>query len=198
MTPDLIVQLDDVRERWNALRHPFYRRWERGELGCGELAVYAAQYRHAVVALADLAGKAGDTEHANEERAHVGLWDDFAHACGAESAEPTSETGALVAAFDAAAPGAEADAVLYAIEASQPPVSRTKHAGLVDHYGFDADGQGTAYFRLHAERDVEHASEAAARLRTANGSSAAALERAEAAVAANWRLLDGVERLLGR
>jgi len=198
MTPDLIVQLDEVRERWNTLRHPFYRRWERGELGSGELAVYAGQYRHAVVALADLAGKAGDTEHANEERAHVALWDDFAKACGAESSEPIAETRALVSAFNAASPGAEADAVLYAIEASQPPVSRTKHAGLVEHYGFEADGTGAAYFRLHSELDVEHAAEAAARLRTANGSSAAALACAEAAVAANWRLLDGVERLLGR
>src|SRR3974390_3214672 len=28
------------------LEHPFYRRWEAGELTDGELAGYAAQYRH--------------------------------------------------------------------------------------------------------------------------------------------------------
>ncbi len=28
------------------LTHPFYRRWEAGTLGQGELAAYAGQYRH--------------------------------------------------------------------------------------------------------------------------------------------------------
>ncbi len=29
---DLTTQLDEARRRWDTLRHPFYRRWERGEL----------------------------------------------------------------------------------------------------------------------------------------------------------------------
>jgi len=196
MTPDLTAELDDVRERWHTLRHPFYVRWERGELSFEELAVYAGQYRHAVVALADLAATAGDTEHAREERSHVALWDDFADACGSGPAEPTAETQALVDVLAAAEPGVEADAVLYSIEASQPPVSRTKLAGLVSHYGFEADGPGTAYFRVHSVLDDDHAAQAATRLRRANGDADAALVRAEAAVVANWELLDGVERLL--
>ena len=49
---DLFERLDDVRDRWNVLRHPFYRRWECGELTTEDLAYYAAEYRHAVVALA--------------------------------------------------------------------------------------------------------------------------------------------------
>src|SRR3712207_6958323 len=28
----LFERLDAVQERWNVLRHPFYTRWERGEL----------------------------------------------------------------------------------------------------------------------------------------------------------------------
>ena len=64
----------------------------------------------------------------------------------------------------APAPGAEADAVLYALEASQPPVSQTKLAGLVGHYGFVSEAPGTTYFRVHAELDKEHAAEAAERL----------------------------------
>ena len=196
MTPDLIAELDDVRGRWHTLRHPFYVRWERGELSREDLAVYAGQYRHAVVALADLAATAGETEHAREERAHVTLWDDFARACGGGPAEPTPETQSLVDVLAAAEPGAEADAVLYSIEASQPPVAETKLEGLVAHYGFDADGPGTAYFRVHAVLDDEHAAQAAGRLRRGNGDAGAALARAEAAVVANWELLDGVERLL--
>ena len=48
---------------------------------------------------------------------------------------------------------------LYAIESGQPQISRTKREGLLDRYGF-ADGAGTAYFRVHETRDVEHAAEA--------------------------------------
>src|SRR2546421_381461 len=52
---NLIERLDAVRARWNVLDHPFYLRWERGELERSELAFYAGEYRHAVVALADAA-----------------------------------------------------------------------------------------------------------------------------------------------
>ena len=193
---ELIAKLDEARGRWHTLRHPFYQRWERGELGREDLALYSGQYRHAVVALAELAARGGDTEHAREERAHVDLWDDFVAACGGQAADPLPETAALVDAFAAAAPGPEADAILYAIEASQPPVSRTKLDGLVGHYGFAPDSAGTAYFRVHATLDEEHAAAAAERLGSANGSADAAVARAEAALVANWGLLDGVERAL--
>ena len=68
-------QIDEARERWNVLRHPFYTRWERGELTRDELAFYAGEYRHAVAALAEAASAAGDAEHAREEADHVALWD---------------------------------------------------------------------------------------------------------------------------
>src|SRR5918995_6836566 len=49
---DLWSRLADVHSRWNVLDHPFYVRWSRGELTATDLALYAGQYRHAVVALA--------------------------------------------------------------------------------------------------------------------------------------------------
>jgi len=73
----LLDRIDEARERWDVLRHPFYVRWERGELKRDELAFYAGEYRHAVVALADAAAASGDADHAREEREHVTLWDDF-------------------------------------------------------------------------------------------------------------------------
>src|SRR5881296_2854703 len=74
----LIERLDVTRTRWNVLAHPFYVRWERGELSRDELAFYAGEYRHAVVALADAAASGGDAEHAAEEKSHIALWDEFA------------------------------------------------------------------------------------------------------------------------
>src|SRR4029450_9042212 len=52
----LIARLDEARRRRYILEHPFYTRWERGELTRDELADYAGEYRHAVVALATTAG----------------------------------------------------------------------------------------------------------------------------------------------
>ncbi len=191
----VIDRIDAARARWNILEHPFYVRWERGELTREELACYAGQYRHAVVALADAAETAG--EHAEEERTHVALWDDFRAALDADEQAPLPETERCVAAWTAAEDPLEAAAILYAIEAGQPDVSNTKLAGLVEHYGFEAESPGTAYFAVHAERDHVHAREGRElleRLTSPEGADRLA-GAAEAALAGNWALLDGVDRL---
>ena len=192
---NLLDRIDAAHERWNVLRHPFYTRWERGELTRPELAFYAGEYRHAVVALADAARAAGDAEHAREEAEHVGLWDAFAEALDAPlDRQPTRETSACAGAW-ARADRLEALAVLYAVELAQPAISETKLRGLVEHYGFSPNDDGAEYFALHAERDKEHARAARAQLgdvpREHEGRLAVA---AEEALRANWLLLDGVER----
>ena len=129
-----------------------------------------------------------------EEREHVALWDDFASAVGADEDAPAlPETRACVDAWTAGEALDEHLAVLYAIEASQPAISATKLEGLVAHYGMSRDGSATAYFRLHAERDHEHAAQSRRLLRDAV--SGRLVERADDALAANWRLLDGVDRM---
>jgi pyrroloquinoline-quinone synthase len=196
----LIERLDDARSRWNVLRHPFYVRWERGELSTDELAEYAGEYRHAVAALAEAAEQAaelGGAEHAAEERAHVALWDDFASAAGAAGTRaPHAETSSCVAAWTGAADPLAALAILYAVEAGQPDISRTKLAGLVEHYGFEADGDGTGYFVVHAERDHAHAAEARELLErhALPEDEDRLVATAELALAGNWALLDGVSR----
>jgi pyrroloquinoline-quinone synthase len=190
----VIERIDEARKRWNVLDHPFYLRWERGELSRDELSFYAGEYRHAVVALADAAAAAGDAEHAREESDHVALWDEFATALDAPlDREPTAETRSCAEAWhrdDAL----EARAVLYAVESGQPDVSRTKLKGLVDHYGFAGGTAGTEYFELHAERDYEHAAASKAVLEeTAPEDADRLVAAAEAALAANWSLLDGVQ-----
>ena len=191
----LVDRIDAARSRWDVLRHPFYTRWERGELTCSELAFYTGEYRHAVTALADAAAAAGEAEHAREEAEHVGLWDAFADALEAPlDREPTPETAACAEAW-ARTERLEALAVLYAVESAQPAIAETKLRGLVDHYGFAPGGHGTEYFTLHAELDKEHARAAKAQLAGVEpeheGRLAAA---AEDALRANWLLLDGVER----
>jgi len=82
----------------------------------------------------------------------------------------------------------------YAVESGQPAISQTKLTGLVDHYGFTAGTKATEYFELHADRDHEHAAASAEVLRNAAPADADRLvATAEAALKANWRLLDGVQ-----
>jgi pyrroloquinoline-quinone synthase len=192
---ELCAKIDEARQRWDVLKHPFYERWECGELSRTELTFYAGEYRHAVVALARAAAAAGDEEHAREEAEHIGLWDRFAAALEAPlDREPTPETADCTEAWSPSE-RFTALAVLYAIESGQPAISRTKLAGLVEHYGFGADDPAALYFRLHAERDIEHARAAREALAEVPPAEVEALAAAaERALEANWRLLDGVSR----
>lgn len=217
---DLIARLDAERTANNVLEHPFYTRWSEGTLTGGELASYAGEYREAVRALASAsehaASKAGPRhaarlrEHAHEERAHVELWEGFARAAGAgdrsASGVALAQTRACARAWEAGETLLEHAAVLYAIEASQPEIARTKLEGLVEHYGYAPEGPAVEYFSVHAHRDVEHARDARELIgelideasaergeRFASELCERALGRAHAALRGNWLLLDGVE-----
>ena len=86
---------------------------------------------------------------------------------------------------------------MYAIESGQPAISETKRAGLVEHYGAEPGSDATAYFDLHAVRDVEHAAYERALIEPLldDADVDALLAEAEGVLRANWELLDGVERL---
>lgn len=208
---DVIDSLDRVRAEHDVLGHPFYRRWSAGELGRDELGLYAGQYRHAVTALADASQLAADAapgairegleRHAEEERTHIAMWDSFAAACGCEGERGAlAQTSGCAERWTAGSDLLERLAVLYAIEASQPEISRTKLEGLREHYAFVDEGPATEYFNVHERLDVEHA-DAAAQLirrlmaaeRDPEAKAAAMVACAERALRGNWELLSGVE-----
>lgn len=204
--------LEDVRSRWDVLEHPFYRRWSAGELTREELAVYASEYAHAVRGLAEASARTAERsdpelrpalrEHAAEEAEHVELWDEFADAVGGARAQaPAPETTACARAWagDGGRSWLGSLVAMYAIESGQPAISMTKRDGLVAHYGFET-GPATRYFDLHAVLDHEHAAAERALIepRLEGADHEELLGEAEAVLRANWELLDGVERLLGR
>jgi pyrroloquinoline-quinone synthase len=90
--------------------------------------------------------------------------------------------------------------VLYAIEASQPEISKTKLEGLRAHYPYIEEGPATEYFSLHELLDVEHADSAGELIAELMALAPDPDEQAErmvsprrAALRGNWQLLDGVE-----
>ncbi len=195
-------RIESSRRRWNVLEHPFYQRWSEGDLTPEELARYSGQYRHAVEAIATLSAAAADAlpdhdelrRHAAEELGHVRLWDGFVEAVeGDANSAPNSETDACVESWAGDGDALELLARLYAVEVSQPAISRTKREGLLDRYGF-SDGPGTVYFKVHEGRDVEHAAEVRELVEelATDADADRLVAAAERAYEANWRLLDGV------
>ncbi len=196
-------RIEEARARHDVLQHPFYVRWSAGELSADELARYSGQYRHAVTAIADLSAAAAAAlpehpelaAHADEERAHVGLWDGFVAAVGGDSAaEPTAETARCVEVWTERDGALTALARLYAVESGQPEISKTKLEGLAAHYDVETEA-GTRYFTVHRGRDVEHAAEGRellGELISGPADEDAVVAAAEDAFAANWRLLDCV------
>jgi pyrroloquinoline-quinone synthase len=201
---DVWQRIEKARTRWNVLEHPFYQRWSAGELSRDELARYSGQYRHATAAIARLSATVAESapeseraelrRHAEEEEAHIALWDGFVAEMGGEvAAAPTPETQECVDAWTAADGRLAQFVRLYAIESGQPAISQTKREGLAAHYGI-GDGPGNEYFRVHEHADVEHAAEGRSLIEAhlADADPDELVAAAESAFKANWRLLDGV------
>lgn len=151
------------------LTHPFYRRWEAGTLGEGELAAYAEQYRHierqlpvtlAAVASGLPEGRARTLVESNLSdelgvpAPHVALFESFAEAAGAAAdVAPTPATEALLAAVPTDPAAALAMVAAYEVQAVD--IAASKADGLRRHYGMDA--AGTRFWDVHSTQEAEHA-----------------------------------------
>jgi pyrroloquinoline-quinone synthase len=192
------------------LTHPFYRRWEAGELSVGELREYAVHYRAFEAALPAVLTAVVDRLHAEGETAaaalvednladelgrpepHLALFDRFAGSLGGTATATTPGPAAVALVdtyFELVADGpAAALAGLAAYETQASAIASSKADGLRRWYGVDATG--TEFWDVHADMDAEHGEWAVAALdllgAEPNEVGAAARRGAEAW----WALLD--------
>jgi pyrroloquinoline-quinone synthase len=191
------------------LTHPFYRRWEAGELRTQELAEYAVNYRafEAVLptvlsAVVDRLMVDGQLEAADlvarnladelgRPESHLTMFDEFA------SALPTAHAVAPGAAADALAgtylelagqSPVAAIAGLAAYETQAAAIAASKGDGLRRWYGVDADG--TRFWDVHATMDVDHGDWAVEALAVLGADEAEVSDAARRAADAWWALLD--------
>jgi pyrroloquinoline quinone (PQQ) biosynthesis protein C len=156
------------------LTHPFYLRWEAGELSPDELARYSSQYRHFEATLPglleDLSGQLTDAgsvdaaaivgQNLQDERGnpcpHLELFDRFVSAVGGVPAGPSAATSALTSTYaDLVRESTVAGlAGLAAYETQASAIAWTKAEGLRFNYGIDAEG--TSFWDVHATMEAEH------------------------------------------
>jgi pyrroloquinoline-quinone synthase len=153
------------------LLHPFYRRWEAGELSMSDLASYAAQYRHFERFLPEFLhelhealpeGPARNFVRANlddelgDPIPHTDLFEEFAQAVGANEEAVSPAMAALISTYEALVrSGPESGlAGFLAYESQAAEVARNKADTLGEHYGLR--GSAVAFWEHHAEVDLVH------------------------------------------
>jgi pyrroloquinoline-quinone synthase len=169
----LRAELDRALAGRHLLSHPFYLRWEAGELGTDELHAYAGQYRHFEATLPQVLRRILDqlenpmardllqrqlTDETGGAVSHLELFDGFAEALGVRATVPPSQAMAdLLEVYESqvAIGGAAALAAVAAYEIQAPDVAKAKFEGLRAHYGLDADG--ATFWRIHGQLDENHA-----------------------------------------
>ena len=192
------------------LTHPFYRRWEAGELTVGELREYAVHYRAfeaalpaVLTAVVDRLHAEGETEAAamvednladelGRPEPHLALFDRFAGSLGgtATATAPGPAAEALVDTyFELVADGPVAAlAGLAAYETQASAIASSKADGLRRWYGVDAGG--TEFWDVHADMDADHGEWAVAALDLLGADPVEVGAAARRGAEAWWALLD--------
>ncbi|HUY63119.1 MAG TPA: iron-containing redox enzyme family protein [Acidimicrobiales bacterium] len=203
---DVDALYDEVLRHRRLLEHPFYRRWEAGELAPGELTAYAGQYRHFERALPGVLAEVARTLPEGEARRlvesnlhdeladpepHVALFDRFADAVGAAGqVEATPATTALVDLYRglASADPVAALGAVGAYEVQSPAIAQSKALGLRSLYGLTSEQ--TRFWDVHGTMDVDHASWTLDALVALDTPPQVLFDAAAAAASAWWAFLD--------
>jgi pyrroloquinoline-quinone synthase len=200
-TLDIASALQDRR----LLLHPFYRRWEAGDVSMDELGAYAAQYRHFEAYLPQFLGRLRDTlpegrardlvaanlaDELGDPVPHLELFDGFAAAVGSQAEAPSSAMSALLAIYDELLDTTPTAALagLVAYESQAAEVAASKAGGLRRHHGLDEDG--VRFWAHHAAVDADHGRWLTSALEEQPGDPVRTLAAARRTADAWWAFLD--------
>lgn len=212
---ELIADLEAAIRARHLSMHPFYEAWNEGRVPVDALRAYARQYFIFVSTFprlvsrvhsnaADEADRLLILENLNEEEnpdlPHTALWRQFAEGIGVSEigADPLPETRRAIETLwgltnDDLIAGC---AALLAYEAQISDIAILKKRGLEQHYGI-SDSRTLAFFDEHAVADIEH-QKTWKRILEKRATSPEQRETArhalQAALDAQWLLLDGVKR----
>ncbi|MFI5345086.1 MAG: CADD family putative folate metabolism protein [Elusimicrobiota bacterium] len=172
--------IEAVIEAKSLLKHPFYQAWTAGELTREDLAHYAQQYYRQEARFPRYVSAVHSNcpdqktrqmllENLNHEEAgpdnHPELWLRFAGSVGADrasvlNAAPNAGTEKCVAEFDRLSRGSwqAGMAALYAYEAQQPAVAKTKIEGLKSKYALESK-DALGFFQVHESMDAWHSAD---------------------------------------
>jgi pyrroloquinoline-quinone synthase len=199
-----LSSLDPLIKSRSLLKHPFYVKWEKGELTLDDLRTYAKEYFHLVervpgivarvrVRVQDPLLRVRLELQEQEEFMHVELWKRFARSLGVSAREllthePSQKVRAAVKCLEElVAEGLEEGvAALYAFERELPEIARTKKEGLLRFYGLSSE-DAHVYFDEHLEEERHLAS-----WRSIPLSHEGAREAAEVSLTAQNQILDAV------
>ena len=171
------MQIDDMIAKRHLTTHPFYKKWQSGEVSRETLRDYAKQYyayeaalprflRNSLEHLEEGPARRAVEENLSDEtgnpKAHSDLWMQFAEALGlsrkeVRSAATMSATAQLVDTYERLSKqgASQSIAALYAYESQFAEVAKTKAEGLRTFYGID-EPNALEFFEWHSENDDEH------------------------------------------
>jgi pyrroloquinoline-quinone synthase len=206
-------QLDDVLDRavmnHQLLTHPFYQRWEAGELSRYELIHYAEQYRYfesmLPMFLEGLCGQLPDGPARESVMAnlsdevtapsHLGLFEKFAFSLGAGEAEISTAMSHLVESYFHILRMSPVSSLagLWAYESQGATIADSKAAGLLKHYGMKSDA--IEFWTVHGSIEGDHAKWTLRALDLLDGDAEEVGAAAQLIAAAWWNFLDERELL---
>jgi pyrroloquinoline quinone (PQQ) biosynthesis protein C len=202
------AEVHALQRRWDPLRSPFHARWTEGALTTSQLARYASEHEHVVIAAAVGGRRAAESApadlkddllaYAQHAAAGIEHWQRFCDAIGASSTDvPSGEAVqcARVWAGDATRSVEATLAMIYTVASTESRVAVGMRDALAWRYGVTSGG-ATSYFYAHAERHREHAGRAREHLEQRHVCSIEPelLGCVDAALAAYWQLFCALDR----
>ena len=186
------------------LNHPFYQRWEAGELSREELRSYAEQYRYFETMLPTFLdslaqqlpeGTSRDAvlDNLRDETAppsHLELFEMFATYYGARAVTISPAMAQLLTAYDVVLQrsGVSALAGLWAYESQGAAIAKSKAEGLRAHYGVGSDA--ATFWDAHWLIEGDHAAWTLDALSTLDPDNDEAAQSARLIGDAWWSFLD--------